>query len=73
MYGLILMDFSMPNMDGPTCVSKVREMLAQASENNRPRICCVTAYKAEAFKKRALGVGMDEFITKPIFKNVMQE
>ena len=73
MYGLILMDFSMPEMDGPTCVSKVREILAEADAKIRPRICCVTAYKDEAFKTRALGVGMDEFMTKPIFKNQMQE
>ena len=34
---------------------------------------CVTAYSDREFKDKALGVGMDEFITKPVFKNQMQE
>ena len=62
------MDFSMPEMDGPTCVLQIRTYLSQFSGITRPRICCVTAYKESEFKNRALGVGMDIFMTKPIFK-----
>ena len=74
MYKLILMDYSMPRMDGPRCVKQIRELLTQlpASEK-RPRICCVTAYNETTFKSTAIGVGMDEFVTKPIFKNQMYE
>ena len=66
MYALILMDYSIPEMDGPTCVSKIRSILSKSSQ--RPYICCVTAYSEEVYKRNALGNGMDEFMTKPIFK-----
>ena len=67
MYGLIMMDFSMPGMDGTTCTKKIRELLN--GRGLRPRICCVTAYSDREYKDMAFGVGMDEFMTKPVFKN----
>ena len=71
MYGLIMMDYSMPVMDGTVCTKKIRDLLAQHGAN--PRIVCVTAYSDREYKDKALGVGMDEFMTKPVFKNQMQE
>ena len=68
MYGLILMDYNMPGMDGPRCTFKIREIINKTPNVGRPRICCVTANHEKEFKDRALGVGMDEFISKPIFK-----
>ena len=72
MYGLIMMDYSMPVMDGTVCAKKIRDLLAQ-HRTVQPRICCVTAYTDQDFKEKALGVGMDEFMSKPVFKNQMQE
>ena len=51
MYGLILMDYSMPGMDGTVCSQKIRELLAQHA--NQPRICCVTAYSDKGYKDKA--------------------
>ena len=60
-------------MDGPSCVAKIRKILSKYPDLKHVRICCVTAYASDQFKDRALGVGMDVFLTKPIFKKQLQE
>ena len=65
---VVFMDHHMPGMDGPRCTFKIREIINKTPNVGRPRICCVTANHEKEFKDRALGVGMDEFISKPIFK-----
>ena len=59
MYKVILMDYSMPVMDGPTVAAKIRELLSNegdifAAEYQRPYICCCTAYDEAGYKKIAL-------------------
>lgn len=73
MFGLILMDFQMPNMDGPEAVTRILEILRLKNITTKPRIVCVSAYSQKQFKDSALAVGMDAFITKPVFKAQMQE
>ena len=63
------MDYSMPEMDGPSCVATIRKALSKYPDLKHVRIVCVTAYTTDKFKNRALGVGMDAFMSKPIFKN----
>ena len=72
-YQLILMDYSMPEMDGPSCVANIRKILSKLPDVKHVRICCVTAYTSDKFKDVALGVGMDAFLSKPIFKNQLQD
>ena len=45
-YKLILMDFSMPQMDGPTCCLQVKELLTERGfgKGELPFICILTAY-----------------------------
>ena len=55
MYKVILMDYSMPDMDGPTVVAKIRKLLEHsyddfAAEYQQPYICCCTAYDEAGFK-----------------------
>ena len=70
-YKLILMDFSMPLMDGPTSARQIQEYLSKEQEQNqtdlqRPLICCVSAYRGSQYRQKALEAGMDMFIDKNI-------
>ena len=70
MYKLILLDFSMPDIDGPEVARQVRSFLREQStcEDDRlePVICCCTAYSEASFMRQALLAGMNKFLTKPI-------
>ena len=68
MYRLILLDYSMPLMDGPQAATKIRDILQEVDQQSRPYICCVSSYQDQSFKDVAFASGMDEFITKPIPK-----
>lgn len=58
---LILMDISMPGMDGLTAARKIREQIGSA----RPAIIAITAY-GEAARRKALEAGCDASLSKPI-------
>lgn len=57
-YDLIILDIMLPNVDGFEICKKVRE------EKNTP-ILMVTAKKEDIDKIRGLGLGADDYITKP--------
>lgn len=47
MYRLILLDYSMPEMDGPECSREIKKLFYQSSVflvEQKPFICCCTAY-----------------------------
>ena len=50
MYSLIMLDYSMPAMDGPQFATKVRCLLDLANVSI-PFICCCTAYAEASFKR----------------------
>jgi CheY-like chemotaxis protein len=62
-YALILMDLSMPHMDG---FDTTREILTSCPFNRETPIVAVTAHTGEEMQKRSLKVGMAEFIPKPL-------
>ena len=69
-YELILMDFSMPVMDGPTAVRHILTILEEyQAQAPIPYIVCVTAYSGEKYDEKARNVGMNEFVTKPFSKS----
>ena len=72
MYQIILLDYSMPDLDGPQVAKKIRDMISKAGLT-QPYICCCTAYVEAVFEKRALDAGMDHFLVKPIGKNEVQK
>ncbi len=61
-YDLILMDISMPEMDGYEATKRIIERYGDA----RPRIVAMTANAMKGDKEQALQVGMDNYLTKPI-------
>jgi FOG: CheY-like receiver len=61
-YDLILMDISMPEMDGYETTKHIIERYGNA----RPRIVAMTANAMKGDKEQALQIGMDDYITKPI-------
>lgn len=62
-YDVVLMDIQMPKMDG---VEATRKIFEQYSEEQRPRIVAMTAHAMEGDRERYLGVGMDDYVSKPI-------
>ena len=83
MYDLIMLDFSMPNMDGPTAATTILKAVMEAQKkqlslrNSQPRIkkpfiCCVTAYTDPAHQKVALDAGMNLFVSKPLLQATMR-
>ena len=72
MYKLIMMDFSMPIMNGPDATRKIRAMLEKKGfASDDPVICLVTAYQERSKQLVAEEAGMTSFLIKPIFKGHM--
>ena len=63
-YGLILMDLSMPNMDGIEATQRIRNM--EDTQKAGIPIIAMTANVNEADRNAAFGAGMDGFTEKPI-------
>jgi signal transduction histidine kinase/DNA-binding response OmpR family regulator len=61
-FDLVLMDIQMPKMDGYQTTKKIRQDLELP---NLP-IIAMTANAIKGDKERALAVGMDDYITKPL-------
>jgi CheY-like chemotaxis protein/HPt (histidine-containing phosphotransfer) domain-containing protein len=62
---LVLMDCSMPEMDGYETTRRIRVGAAGASVSRTP-IVAMTAYALEADRDRATAAGMDDYIAKPV-------
>ena len=68
MYKVILLDYSMPVMDGLETAKEIRQLL-QRHEAYQPYIACCSAYDEDNFKEEAYAAGMDDFFTKPVNAN----
>jgi len=60
---LILMDISMPVMNGYEAIQAIRE---EEAPNNRVPILVLTAHALTGDRERAIDSGADDYITKPI-------
>ena len=66
---LILMDISMPDMDGYTLTAKIKEK----EEHKDIPVIAVTANVMRGDKERALKAGCDGYIQKPIDIDLLTE
>jgi len=69
-YDLALIDLRMPHMDG---LDFTRAFRAQEKPGGHLPIVAITANAAEEARAECLRAGMDDFVTKPIDPQVLQE
>jgi CheY-like chemotaxis protein len=62
-YDVILMDISMPEMDG---IEATRRIRSEFSYEDQPFIAAMTAHALEGDRERFMMLGMDGYISKPI-------
>jgi len=62
-FDIILMDCQMPEMDGFTATSMIRNMNTKAAQTT---IIAVTAHATEEYRQRCLNVGMNDYLPKPV-------
>ena len=70
-YDLILMDHMMPEPDGIEALHIIRK--DEASVNKKTKIIVLTANAVAGSRKMYLEEGFDEYLTKPIDSNVLEE
>ena len=69
-YDLILMDISMPNMDGIAATAKIR---GESVYNKATPIYALTAHANHQDRERFQKEGMNECILKPISKSIIAD
>lgn len=62
---VILMDLEMPEMDGLTCVGRIREMEVDGVLKGHVPVIAVTANVRDEQMKAAMRSGMDDVVSKP--------
>lgn len=65
--GLVIMDLSMPVMDGYTAIQEIRK------RDTTTPIIALTANAMAEEKEKAIASGADEFCTKPILREALYE
>lgn len=69
-YDLIFMDMQMPEMDGLAATRAIRALDDQVS---KIPIIAMTANATIEFKEQCIEAGMDDFITKPVQRNIVED
>lgn len=65
LYDLVFMDIAILDMDGFTITEQFRQI--EKDKKNKPvPILALSAYDDTSFKKRAVAVGIDNYLLKPI-------
>ncbi len=70
---LILMDVSMPVMNGHQATLAIRAAEKSAADGRHVPIIGVTAHTQEADRERCLEVGMDDYLSKPISPESLED
>lgn len=69
---LVLMDISMPVLDGVEATKRIREW-EQAFGRDRIPIVALTAHSPEEWRWACIDAGMDDYLTKPVLPEVLIE
>ena len=67
-YDIVLMDISMPMMDGMEATRTIRKM---SGTNNQVPIVALTAHALKGDRERFIASGMNDYLTKPIEKSAV--
>ena len=67
-YGLVVMDWKMPGMDGIQVSRNIKEMTGTIDS---PKIIMTTAYGRQEIIRQAEDLGLDAFLIKPVNPSVM--
>ena len=71
-YDLVMMDISMPNMDGIEATRAIRRWEEQTGRGRIP-VIALTAHAMDGDTARFLSAGMDDHLTKPIRRAELRE
>lgn len=68
-YDIILMDIQMPVMDGVDALKAIREI--EKTTGTYTPVIAITAHAVRGDREKFLAAGMDEYITKPVDKELL--
>ncbi len=71
-YDLVFMDIQMPEMDGLKATEMIRSSNSQVKDHKIP-IIAMTAHASKEDKKKCLAIGMDDYVSKPIQSNELED
>lgn len=66
LFDIILMDQMMPEMDGVQAMQMIRETIPGYESGTKQKIVALTANVVSGVREELLGLGFDEYLTKPI-------
>ncbi|MBY0547905.1 MAG: response regulator [Candidatus Obscuribacterales bacterium] len=64
-YAAVLMDISLPGMDGLECARRIRERESRMGGSKPVPIIAITSHSDEQTEKACFEAGMNDYLTKP--------